>query len=581
MDRTGPLRIPVTNGAEAFLELIRANEGVRYIFANTGTDHGPIIEALAKAEKHGQSSLKVITVPHELAAVSMAHGHYNVTRQAQVVLVHTLPGTANALGGVINACSSNVPVILVAGRTPVTEGELSGGKSRNIHWRQESRDQAAILREFVKWDFELRSTAHISSIVPRAFKIAQAEPRGPVYLTLPREWLCESMHAVSISCEGFKSPAPPQADSEALEQAADLLVDAVSPLIVTKYLGRNPQAVRHLVELSELLSIPVVQQPSYMNFPTNHPLYLGVHALKYAKQSDVIFLIDVDIPWNNPSREILRPDAKLIHLEVDPAFTSIPTWGFQIDLAITGCSERSLPALNAILREKVKQRSDAKAVIEERRKQVEKQHIVMRKELEAKMDAAKKEKPIHPLWLSKCISNLMDEQTILINETVTSPLQEVLDVGIPGSVFNTPPAGHLGWGLGAAIGTKLGAPEKTVIAALGDGAYIFSSPLACHFVANKYDIPFLAIIYNNQAWNASINTALELYPDGVARQTRNFPGTDLRPSPRFELVAEACGGYSERVEEPEKVEAALKRALQVVHKERRQAVVNVICACPL
>jgi acetolactate synthase-1/2/3 large subunit len=295
----------------------------------------------------------------------------------------------------------------------------------------------------------------------------------------------------------------------------------------------------------------------------------------------VIFLIDVDIPWNKPSREILRPDAKLIHLEVDPTFTSIPTWGFQIDLAITGCSERSLPVLNAMLREKVKQRSDAKAVIEERRKQVEKQHIAIRKELEAKMDAVKKEKPIHPLWLSKCVSNLMDEQTILINETVTSPLQEVLDVEIPGSVFNTPPAGHLGWGLGAAIGTKLGAPEKIVIAALGDGAYIFSSPLACHFVANKYDIPFLAIIYNNQAWNASINTALELYPDGVAEQSKNFPGTDLTPSPRFELIAEACGAYSERVEDPRGLEEALERALDVVRKERRQAVVNVICRSPL
>lgn len=581
MNRAEPRQISVTNGAEAFLELVRANEGVRYIFANTGTDHGPIIEALAKAEKNGPSSLKVITVPHELAAVSMAHGYYNVTRQAQVVLVHTLPGTANALGGVINAFSSNVPVILVAGRTPVTEGELSGGKSRNIHWRQESRDQAAILREFVKWDFELRSTAHISTIVPRAFKIAQAEPRGPVYLTLPREWLCESMRAVSISGEDFKPPVPPQADSGALGKAADLLVDAVSPLVVTKYLGRNPQAVKHLVELSELLSIPVVQQPSYMNFPTNHPLYLGTHALKYAQQSDVIFLIDVDVPWNKPSREILRPDAKLLQLEVDPAFTSIPTWGFQIDLAITGCSEKSLPVLNATLHEKLKERSNAKAVIAERRKHVEKEHIAIKKELGAKIDAVRKERPIHPLWLSKCISNLMDEQTILINETVTSPLHEVLELKTPGTVFNTPPAGHLGWGLGAAIGTKLGAPEKTVIAALGDGAYIFSSPLACHFVANKYGIPFLTIIYNNQAWNASINTALELYPDGIAKQTGNFPGTDLSPSPKFELVAEACGAYSQRVEEPSRLEEALDKALKVLHTEKRQAVINVICKHPL
>ena len=124
--------IPVANGAEAFLEQIRADGNVRFLFANTGTDHGPIIEALAKSEGVEGPGPRTILVPHELSAVSMAHGYYNVSHHPQVVLVHTLPGTANALGGVINACSSNVPVVLVAGRTPITEGEVVGGRSRHI-----------------------------------------------------------------------------------------------------------------------------------------------------------------------------------------------------------------------------------------------------------------------------------------------------------------------------------------------------------------------------------------------------------------------------------------------------------------
>jgi len=166
--------VPVSTGAEAFLEQVRALGVVRYLFANTGTDHGPIIEALARSAKEDPNDIQPIVVPHELAAVSMAHGYYNVTHKPQMVLVHTLPGTANALGGIINAHSCNVPLFLVAGRTPITEGELRGGKSQNIHWRQESRDQGNLVREFVKWDYEVRTNQNLAAVVSRAYKIAMS-----------------------------------------------------------------------------------------------------------------------------------------------------------------------------------------------------------------------------------------------------------------------------------------------------------------------------------------------------------------------------------------------------------------------
>src|SRR5207245_9196803 len=124
-----------------------------------------------------------------------------------------------------------------------------------------------------------------------------------------------------------------QADPAALEKIAELLIAADSPLIVTKYLGRNPDAVAHLVELAELLSIPVVQQLNHVNFPTDHPLYIGTDTAKHAKRSDVIFLIDVDTPWDHASRDFLRPDATLIHLERAPLFTSIPIWASSADIA--------------------------------------------------------------------------------------------------------------------------------------------------------------------------------------------------------------------------------------------------------
>jgi acetolactate synthase I/II/III large subunit len=581
MSEIGVTSIPVSTGAEAFLAQVRALGTVRYLFANTGTDHGPIIEALAKTAKEDPADIQPIVVPHEMAAVSMAHGYYNATQKPQMVLVHTLPGTANALGGIINAQSCNVPLFLVAGRTPITEGELRGGKSQNIHWRQESRDQGALVREFVKWDYELRTNQNLPAVISRAYKIAMSEPRGPVYLTLPREWLCEELESTEVIGGPLAPAAKIQADPAALEKAADLLLASEQPLIATKYLGRNPEAVAHLVELAELLAIPVVQVLNHVNFPTDHPLYLGNQTLKYAKNADVLFFIDIDVLWEPPRRSVLRPDAKIIHLERDPLFTSIPGWGFPADLPVAGCSEIALPALNAIIKARLSAGAGSKAQLDERRKKIAAEHHVMMREIEAKIAAAANQRPISPFWLSKCIGDVMDERTIILNETVTSGLAEVLTLNRPGSQFGTPLAGHLGWALGAAIGAKLGAPDATVIAAVGDGSYMFGAPTACHFTAQKYQIPFLTVVYNNQAWNASINAARGLYPDGVAQRTRNFPGCDLSPSPLFELTAQACGAHALRVEEPEMLPGALERALKVVREERRQALLNVVCKNPL
>ncbi|MCY4440056.1 MAG: thiamine pyrophosphate-binding protein, partial [Deltaproteobacteria bacterium] len=287
--------VTVANGAEAFLAQINANPDVDYIFANTGTDHGPILEALAKMHRSESKGAEIVVVPHEQAAVSMAHGYYCASGKPQVVLVHTLPGTANGLGGLMNAKACQVPLLFVAGRTPVTEGEVAGGKSRHIHWRQESRDQGSIVREFVKWDFENRANEQLGAIVPRAFKIAMAEPRGPVYLSLPREWLYESMESTRVSADVFKPPTKYQTPMEDLAQAAETLAAAADPVILTRYVGRNPAAVQPLVELADLLAIPVVQHPQspYMNFPSSHPCHAGHDIDSHIQQADVVFLIDI------------------------------------------------------------------------------------------------------------------------------------------------------------------------------------------------------------------------------------------------------------------------------------------------
>ena len=187
---------PVESVAEAYLELLAAR-GIDYFFGNGGTDFAPIIEAYAKRQVQELPAPHPIPVPHEVTAVSMAHGYTMITGRPQVVMVHTVPGTANAIGGIVNAARSNVPMLFSAGRTPITEGEARGSRDGSIHWAQESFDQAAMVREWVKWDYELRHGADLESLVDRAFAIAESPPAGPVYLTMPREVLAEEMDGLS------------------------------------------------------------------------------------------------------------------------------------------------------------------------------------------------------------------------------------------------------------------------------------------------------------------------------------------------------------------------------------------------
>ncbi len=153
----------------------------------------------------GKEFPRPILVPHEFTAVSMAHGYAMVTGEPQVVMVHVNVGTSNGLTGVMNASRANIPLIFTAGRTPITEGEVKGGRNLHIHWAQESFDQASMVREYVKWDYELRCFAQVEKVVDRALNIAMSEPKGPVYLSLPREVLAEE-HS-----EFTYTPARPEA----------------------------------------------------------------------------------------------------------------------------------------------------------------------------------------------------------------------------------------------------------------------------------------------------------------------------------------------------------------------------------
>jgi acetolactate synthase-1/2/3 large subunit len=476
----------------------------------------------------------------------------------------------------MDAYRMEIPVLFTAGRTPVTEAGLRGSRNRPIHWGQESFDQGGLLREFVKWDYELRHATQLETVLDRALEMALAEPQGPIYLILPREVLSQEMDTIEIHpWRKPKGPILSYPDPACLDEAAGWLMEARNPLIIASRVGKNPEAVSSLVSFAEAAVAPVVTpNSSFMNFPTAHPHYLGLNASDFLKDTDLIVIADSDVPWF-PDTDRPPDGAKIIHVSRDPSYQSYPIRGFPVDLPIAGDPGVTLRALA----EKMLTLSPGNSSdLDSRREWIRARHSEQKSKLRATAERFRNQKPIHPSWAAYCLNQVLDEDTILLNEYTLDISQ--IDFHHPNSYFGLSPAGGLGWSIGAGMGIKLARPDKTCVISMGDGAYIFNVPTACHYVSRAYALPFLAIILNNGTYGASKRAVLDVFPDGWASSTDVFPLCDLTPAPQYELIVSAFGGYGEAVDEPDALLPALRRALKIVREEKRQAVLNVICAGP-
>jgi len=559
--------------AEAYLELLH-DRGIEYFLGNAGTDFAPLVEAFARFEAEGRPAPRPLVIPHEFAAVAMAHGYYLGAGRPVAVMVHVTVGTGNASTAIISASRANVPILMSAGRTPVTEEGMPGSRNLHIHWAQESFDQAAMLREYVKWDYELRNPVQLESVVDRALELMLAEPTGPVYLTLPREVLAARTPSLTVS-----SPARRHAraqifpDPERVDEAARILARATAPLILTSAAGRDARTVAALVDLAEAGGIGVVEaDPIYLNFPHDHPLHLGYNQSGMVNPSlaeaDAVLVIEADVPWY-PSIQKPAASAPVIHLGVDPFFSRYPMRSYPCDVPIVATPAAALP----LLAEAVRRHAD-RAAVTRRAARVAAEHRRRHAEWEALAAGQAGRSTIGFAWAARAIQDVLDENTVVVNEY---PLdRRHTSFSRPGSYIASPHSSGLGFGLGAALGVKLARPEATVIATVGDGAYFFSQPVSCHFVERAHSLPLLTVIFNNQRWEAVKGSVLGLYPEGRAQSAGRFPLTDLTPSPRFEEIVKAVDGHGERVERPGDLAAALKRGLAAVH-EGRPALLNVLC----
>lgn len=558
----------------AFLEALH-EAGVSYIFANLGSDHPAIIESLAHAKKENKTVPQLITCPHEFVAMSAAHGYAQLTGKPQVVMVHVECGTQNIGGGIHNAFKGRVPVLIFAGASPYTqENELTGSRNEFIHWIQDVFDQRGIMRGYSKYDNEIRTGKNVKQLVFRALQFAKSEPKGPVYLMGPREAMEEETEKVTLDPKLWEPISPSAIPPQEIRSLVDDLVKAKNPLIVTSYLGRNPEAVAELEKLCNRLAIPVLESvPHTMNFPTDHPMHIGYqwnvpNQNELLAEADFVLVLDSDVPWI-PTKNKASDDATIYYIDVDPIKEEMPLWYIPSKRFFKADSQIALQQIYQYLGKK---KIDTEAV-EARWNKIKAVHE--RQKEERRLLEEPSEDVITPEFLTACVREVIDEDTIVLNEGISSYQAICSHIGPkkPGTMHGSG-SGSLGWNGGAAIGAKLANPDKTVVSLTGDGSYLFSNPSVVHWMAKRYDTPFLTVIYNNSGWKSPKLSTLGVHPNGIANEINHF-GVDFDPPADLAKIAEAAGGaYAQTIKNPDELRDALKYGMNLV-KEGRTVVLDV------
>ena len=568
------------SAAHYFLEGL-VDLGVEYIFANLGTDHVSLIEAIARWDKAGRKHPEVILCPHEVVAVHMAGGYALATGRAQAVLVHVDAGTANACMAIQNLFRYRLPVMLFAGRAPHTlHGELTGSRDTYVHFVQDPFDIASIVRPYVKWEYSLPSGVVVKEALARAGAFAHSDPRGPVYMMLPRETLAEEWDEAvmpSYPPARYGSVLAGGIETTRVEAIADALMRAQNPVAFAAYLGRKPDAVAALDRLAQTCGIRVAEFNSIdLNIPQDSPCFAGSDPLALLEGTDLGLLLDTDVPFVPQSAK--RASAmKWIQIDLDPLKADFPMWGFATDIRVQGDS--------SIILQQVCDAVEGRADDKYRRRIAERiaSWESARTAGAQKRLAASANKGIagalNPAFVMATLSGRISQDDVVLNEAIRNGpvLQEHVKRTKPQSYVGLA-GGGLGFSGGMALGLRLARPDRRVVQVIGDGGFHFSSPDSVYAVAQQYQIPIFTVVLDNGGWQAVKSATQRVYPEGVAAQTDRFQSRLLsgRQGERrdFADVAKAFGAYGESVSEPDEFAGAIERCLSAVD-DGKAAVLHV------
>ena len=535
---------------KALIDVMNEND-VEFVFFNPGIDNVPVLETIAACQAQGIKSPRSILCLDEFVTMTAAHGAWMASGRPQAVSVHSELGVLQLGGSLHNAQWGRLPVVFF------TENQ---GPAQRINWKGEPFDQGAMVRSFVKWDHTLAPGENVYDVFREAFYKATSEPCGPVYLVLPREtfWTKESIPAGKPA---VVKDTPPKADEKSLDDAADILLKAENPLIVTGYSGRNQACVPLIIDLAETLAARVLTSDFWVSFPNTHPMsaYLSPSAgfgNSLLAGADCILAVDYDMHYAAPPSGP-GANAEIIHIDIDTVKKGVPLWGRKPGISVKADSAEAVPMLTAIIKKKLT--DERRTVIQKRFVSYALEHEKLSQGWQEKGKNDSCKTPISANWLCRCINEMIDNNTIIVNQTISPSaiVAHTIHRAKPGTLYSCQ-GGCIGWAPGAALGVKLASPGKTVIGLMGDGAFIYGCPEAALWASDFYKAPFLAVIYDNRGYGAIKGLFKGKYD--VANM-----GADISSPPDYALIARANKAYGRMVEDPAELPRALKECLARVH----------------
>jgi acetolactate synthase-1/2/3 large subunit len=544
---------PARTGAVALLEFARTR-GIDYLFASPIAVLAPLWEAIAaRAERGEPETPRYLNCRHELLAVSVASGYTKASGRPQVVLLPTGLGVLNGAMGLRSALQERTPMVVVSPDT-LTYGAESA-VDPGPEWPSLLVDLAGPARAgevAVKWAREVKTAGDLPAELRRALYVAASVPRGPALLQVPFDVLLADVPPLD---ETPIEPVPVVAPGAQLDAVASLLVGAANPVVVTEHGARTDAARAALVRLSESLSAPVCEfmNPACENFPRRHPLYSHAPVETLLADADAILVAGCNAPWHPPTAP-LRRDVRVVVLEEDPLRPRAPFWGYRTDIAVAGEVSANLIALA----ERVAALRPSPDAV--RRARVERGNRERREALDA---AAAREtgSGVHATRLFTALREALPAGAAVVDEII-APLPHMLR-----TLFSDQPLRHIrGWvgglgtGVGTALGVKLALPDSVVVCVVGDGAFHYTPIPAAFGLAQQYGIPILVVVCDNRGFESQTWNVKRYFPHGSAVRTGNWVGQPITPTPDYAKLAEAYGGYGERVQTAADLAPALARA---------------------
>ena len=571
-------------GSDLIVDVMKSL-GIEYAAINPGSSFRGLHDSLVNYDS-GKNP-KMITCCHEEIAVSFAHGYAKAAGKPMAAIIHNVVGLQHASMAIYNAWCDKTAVIVMGGTGPMD----SSRRRPWIDWIHTAMLQGGLVRDFVKWDDQPMGLGAIPNSIIRAYRTAMTEPKGPVYLAfdvdLQEAELKEDIPIPAI--ERYRPPAPLQAEPDTIKEAAQLLAQAQRPLIIADYMGRNPESVNRLVELVDLLSIPVIDRGARHNFPNTHPCDLTGREKAMVEKADVILGLDVMDLYGalvrydektKSSKLAMAPGCKVIHVSL--ADLAIRSWSTDvmelapIDLPILADTRVFLPALTEEIH---RQGKFSKSTVEGRGKELSRQHEEIRSKAQADLKQRWDESPISPPRMSQEIWQVIQNEDWTITAGSFRGWPRALwDWKKPGAFLGGYGGGGLGYSPGASVGAALALKDSgTVCIDLQrDGDLLYTN--SALWTASSYNIPLLIIMTNNRTYyNDEEHQAKVAIERGRPPENKGIGMRMESPPVDFATLAKSFSIASEGpIEDPAKIQPAISRALKVVKEERRPALVDVI-----